>query len=151
MIQSLISLLKSKEVQIIITHALKLAASPDVTKLVKGITKCTKSIFYIIKTPEIQEFQTQILQLIEDENQKQNENQATNTKIPGEGHHSEDENDEEQESKNDNTETPHTPKKTASKTTNSGYSYSPYKAWNGLTSMFGGYDEESDVLDDGTE
>merc|ERR1719410_3326861 len=110
MIQSLISLLKSKEVQIIITHALKLAASPDVTKLVSGITKCTKSIFYIIKTPEIQQFQTQILQLIEDENQKQNEtehkNQATDTKISEEGYHSGVECDEEEESKNNNSETP---------------------------------------------
>ena len=59
MLQNLISLLKSKEVQIIITQSLKLTASEPVTKLMMGITKCVKSLFYIIKTPEIAKFQKQ--------------------------------------------------------------------------------------------
>ena len=155
MIQSLISLLKSKEVQIIITQGLKLAASPNVAKLMQGVTKCAKSIFYIIKTPEITRFQTEIMELIEDENKKQKE-EATDTRIPGmdpieEGYSNEDVQQQQQQQEckeqNDDHDTPKSPENTATTATESGY-YSPYKAWTGLTSIFGGYDQESDASDE---
>ena len=80
MLQNAISLLKSKEVQTIITSTLKLAGSEPVTKIMLGVTKCVKSLFYIIKTPEIAKFQKQIWELIEDEEQNRKRKTKRKTK-----------------------------------------------------------------------
>jgi len=192
MLQQLISLLKSPEVQSIITQSLKLAASEPVTKLVGLLGTCAKSLFFILKTPEIAKFQEQIWELIEDETKREKEAQSdhsTMTKQPGmssmdtiqEGYGYDDhfgsdsddsddsdgggdgmgfmdsidstsftQRDPEQCRKEEDEEKEIDPPSTSSKanaTASISAYYSPSRAWNSITSMtsiFGGYDKESD-------
>merc|ERR1711933_327062 len=102
-------------------------------------TKCIKSIFYIIKTPEIAKFQEQIWELIEDETNKEkadknHKSDKTKTKqpittqiIPGtdaiqEGHYDEYSDQYPEETKNDIDDNDDD---NISTTTNATY-YSPY-------------------------
>lgn len=141
MLQSLIALLKTKEVQRIVTDLLKLAASEPVGKLVVGVTKCAKSLFYILKTDEIAQFQEQIWALIEDETAAQM-NRDTQTKQPGMA----DDVDVDDENEGDNPtmdmrQKQHTQGASAAKTAGaqSQSYYSQMKAWSGISSMFGAY------------
>eukprot|EP01083_Nonionella_stella_P021139 58618_1 len=131
-IKQIIDLLKMKEVQIIITNALKVTASEPIATLMILITKCIKSLFFIIKTPEIAKFQTQIWDLIEDElnTAKQQQTRSSNDGYLSDNDDITEYNEESKQNMddihNDN----------ASVTTNT--SYLPSRAWYGITSMFGG-------------
>eukprot|EP01084_Bolivina_argentea_P066458 121136_1 len=142
MLTQLINLLKSKEVQIIITQSLKLAASKPVTNLIHCITKCVKSLFFIIKTDEITKFQKQIWELIEDEEFKNAEKPnipATETdNIIQEGYDNQHNTDiiYEENKIDDNNNDNNNDIENKTDIDDNGSYYSPVRAWDGLTSMF---------------
>lgn len=165
MLQQLITLLKTKEVQAIIAHSLKLAASEPVAKLIVGITKCTKSLFFILKTPEIAKFQQQIWDLLEDEKLRAEDamdkqpgmstsaTTAMDTIAEGYGHENEDEYTEDEDFPHDGSgdemnstrtnshenlcvdDEKETASPKTSAKTTTSSLYSPYRAWNSIASM----------------